>query len=177
MKHLKYERKRSLSRAEAADQLSALADALRAGGEAELHMGGGVLNLRIPEELRGEIELSVEDGEVEVEVELKWPIADDRKPRAKGGAAAEKPASRKSPKKPVVEKAPAKKGSEKAPEKKAQAKKTPAKKTPAKKTPEKKASAEKTAAENSTAKKAAVKKPVAKKAVAKKAAGKKASAK
>ncbi|MFB7940526.1 amphi-Trp domain-containing protein, partial [Streptomyces sp. NPDC056049] len=70
MKDFKYERKRSLSRAEAADQLSSLAAALRAGGEAELDWGGGVLNLRIPDDMRGEVELSVEDGEVELEVEL-----------------------------------------------------------------------------------------------------------
>ncbi|WP_282693902.1 amphi-Trp domain-containing protein [Streptomyces sp. CC208A] len=99
MKDLSYERERPLSREEAADRLSALADALRAGGEAELELGGGVLSLRIPDELRGEIELSVEDGEIELEVELTWPLGGAAKSPGKSegtkgkGAAAGKAAS------------------------------------------------------------------------------------
>ena len=73
MKDLKFEQKDSLSRLEAADRLSALADALRHGGNAELDLGPGTLSLRIPEELRSEIEIEVGDGQIEIEVELKWP--------------------------------------------------------------------------------------------------------
>ncbi|MGW2301913.1 amphi-Trp domain-containing protein [Streptomyces sp. NPDC001809] len=73
MKDLKFEQKRSLSREEAADQLTALADALRRGGEAELAMGAGTLSLRIPEELRCELEFEVSDGEIELEIEFTWP--------------------------------------------------------------------------------------------------------
>ncbi|TXS13770.1 amphi-Trp domain-containing protein [Streptomyces sp. adm13(2018)] len=73
MKDLKFEQKRSLSREEAADQLAALADALRRGGEAELAMGAGTLSLRIPEELRCELEFEVSDGEIELEIEFTWP--------------------------------------------------------------------------------------------------------
>ncbi|MFD2120338.1 hypothetical protein ACFSNO_13050 [Streptomyces cirratus] len=41
MKDLTFEQKSSLSRLEAADQLSALAEALRQGGDAELEFGSG----------------------------------------------------------------------------------------------------------------------------------------
>ncbi len=72
MKDLKFEQKSSLSRLQAADQLSALADALRHGGNAELELGPGTLSLRIPDELRTEIEVEVGDGGIELEIELKW---------------------------------------------------------------------------------------------------------
>ncbi|MFD0368319.1 amphi-Trp domain-containing protein [Streptomyces sp. NPDC127114] len=75
MTDLKFEQKRSLSRVEAADQLAALADALRKGGDAELELGAGTLSLRIPDELRGELEFEVDDGEVELEIEFTWSTA------------------------------------------------------------------------------------------------------
>ncbi|MFI1647789.1 amphi-Trp domain-containing protein [Streptomyces avidinii] len=75
MKDLKFEQKRSLSRLEAADQLSALAEALRHGGNAELELGPGKMSLRVPDELRTEIEVEVGEGEIEMEIELKWPTA------------------------------------------------------------------------------------------------------
>ena len=73
MKDLKFERKRSLSRLEAADQLTALADALRKGGEAELELSPGTLSLRIPDDLRSEIEVEIGSGEIELEIEFTWP--------------------------------------------------------------------------------------------------------
>ncbi|WP_329611743.1 amphi-Trp domain-containing protein [Kitasatospora herbaricolor] len=72
MSDLKFEQKRSLSRLEAADQLEALAAALRHGGNAELQLGPGVLSLRVPDELRSELEVEVDGGEFELEFELKW---------------------------------------------------------------------------------------------------------
>ncbi|WP_327262976.1 amphi-Trp domain-containing protein [Streptomyces sp. NBC_01232] len=75
MKDLKFEKKSSLSRLEAADQLSALAEALRHGGNAELELGPGTMSLRVPDELRTEIEVEVGDGEIEMEIELKWSTA------------------------------------------------------------------------------------------------------
>ncbi|MET7683391.1 amphi-Trp domain-containing protein [Streptomyces sp. NPDC005423] len=75
MKDLKYEQKSSLSRIEAADQLTALAAALREGGDAELEFGSGTLSLRIPDDLRGEVEVEVGDGEIELEIEFTWPAA------------------------------------------------------------------------------------------------------
>ncbi|MFF2790169.1 amphi-Trp domain-containing protein [Streptomyces sp. NPDC058049] len=75
MKDLKFEQKSSLSRLEVADQLSALAEALRHGGNAELELGPGKMSLRVPDELRTEIEVEIGDGEIEMEIELKWPTA------------------------------------------------------------------------------------------------------
>ncbi|KQX17053.1 hypothetical protein ASC82_02120 [Streptomyces sp. Root431] len=88
MKDLKFERKRSLSRHEAADQLTMLAAALREGGEAELKLGAGTLNLRIPEEFRSEVELEVGDGEIELEIELKWSTRGPREAPAPSAAVA-----------------------------------------------------------------------------------------
>jgi|GEM_PF-1719849 len=85
MKDFKFEQKASLSRTEAADRLTALADALREGGEAELELGTGTLNLRIPEDLRTEIEVEVEDGEIELEIEFKWPTAAARRAPSRAG--------------------------------------------------------------------------------------------
>ncbi|MFC5215191.1 amphi-Trp domain-containing protein [Streptomyces coerulescens] len=78
MKDLKFEQKRSLTRQEAADQLTALADALREGGDAEVELGPGTLSLRIPDDLRGEMEVEIGGGEVELEIEFKWPTASTR---------------------------------------------------------------------------------------------------
>ncbi|MFG2328642.1 amphi-Trp domain-containing protein [Streptomyces sp. NPDC048604] len=75
MKDLKFEQKTSLSRLEAADQLTALAAALREGGETDVELGPVTLTMRIPDELRSEFEVEVGDGEIELEIEFKWPIA------------------------------------------------------------------------------------------------------
>lgn len=78
MKDLTFEQKRSLSRHEAADQLTALADALREGGDAELDLGPGTLGLRIPDDLHSELEVEIGGGEIELEIELKWKTAPTR---------------------------------------------------------------------------------------------------
>ncbi|MGW1883459.1 amphi-Trp domain-containing protein [Streptomyces sp. NPDC001970] len=78
MKDLKFEQKRLLSRLEAADQLTALAAALRQGGDAEPELGPGSLSLRIPDDLRSEMEIEVGNGEIELEIEFKWPTAPTR---------------------------------------------------------------------------------------------------
>ncbi|WP_406277687.1 amphi-Trp domain-containing protein [Embleya sp. NBC_00896] len=75
MKDLKFEQKRSLSRLEAADQLTALAAVLREGGDAELELGPGTLSLRVPDNLRSEMEIEVGNGQIELEIEFKWPTA------------------------------------------------------------------------------------------------------
>jgi amphi-Trp domain-containing protein len=79
MKDLKFETKRSLSRLEAADQLTRLAAALREGGDAELELGPGTLSLRIPDDLRSEMEVEIGEGEIELEIEFKWPTAPTRR--------------------------------------------------------------------------------------------------
>ncbi|MFE7835823.1 amphi-Trp domain-containing protein [Streptomyces sp. NPDC057474] len=97
MKDLKFEQKRSLSRLEAADQLTALAAALREGGEAELELGPGTLSLRVPDELRSEVEVEIGDGEIELEIEFKWPTAPTRTAPSRTVAGTEKDTRRKNP--------------------------------------------------------------------------------
>ncbi|MFF9910379.1 amphi-Trp domain-containing protein [Streptomyces sp. NPDC013457] len=89
VKDLKFEQKRSLSRIEAADQLTALAEALRKGGEAELQFGSGTLSLRIPDDVRSEVEFEVSDGEIELEIEFTWPTGRHRRASAPAAAPAE----------------------------------------------------------------------------------------
>ncbi|MFI7234413.1 amphi-Trp domain-containing protein [Streptomyces cyaneofuscatus] len=91
MKDLKFEQKRSLSRLEAADQLTALAAALREGGDVELELSPGTLSLRIPDDLRSEMEVEIGDGEIELEIEFKWPTAPTRTTPSRTVAATEKP--------------------------------------------------------------------------------------
>ncbi|MGI5376637.1 amphi-Trp domain-containing protein [Streptomyces sp. CA-251387] len=96
MKDLKLEQKRSLSRLEAADQLEALAAALRQGGEAELEIDPWKLSLRIPDDLRSEIEVEVSDGEIELEIEFTWPTgAADQAASSEAAADAEPAADRR----------------------------------------------------------------------------------
>ena len=95
MKDLKFEQKTSLSRIEAADQLTALAAALREGGDAELELGPGTLSLRIPDDLRSEMEVEVGNGEIELEIEFKWPTAPTRTAQSQTAAGAQKVTSRK----------------------------------------------------------------------------------
>ncbi|MGW4232494.1 amphi-Trp domain-containing protein [Streptomyces sp. NPDC004980] len=78
MKDLTFEQKTSMSRLEAADQLGALAAALREGGDVELEFGSATLSLRVPDELRSEMEVEVGDGKVELEIEFKWPASPPR---------------------------------------------------------------------------------------------------
>ncbi|MFF7543850.1 amphi-Trp domain-containing protein [Streptomyces canus] len=89
MKDLKFEQKRSLSRREAADQLTALAAALREGGDAELELGAGTLSLRIPDDLRSEMEVEIGEGEIELELEFKWPTVSTRSEPSPTDAGAE----------------------------------------------------------------------------------------
>ncbi|MFC9507837.1 amphi-Trp domain-containing protein [Streptomyces sp. NPDC057002] len=99
MTDLKFEQKRSLSRLEAADQLTALATALREGGDAELELSSGTLSLRIPDDLHSEMEVELDNGEIELEIELKWPTTPKRTtPPVK--AARKSPSPSPSPSKP-----------------------------------------------------------------------------
>ncbi|MEU8677838.1 amphi-Trp domain-containing protein [Streptomyces sp. NPDC048560] len=95
MSDLKLEQKRSLSRQEAADQLTALADALREGGDVELELGAVSLSLRVPEDLHCEMEVEVGDGEIELEIEFKWPIAPTRSAPSRTAAGPEEAEKKK----------------------------------------------------------------------------------
>ncbi|MEV3909169.1 amphi-Trp domain-containing protein [Streptomyces canus] len=96
MKDLKIEQKRSLSRREAADQLTALAAALREGGDAELELSPGTLSLRVPDDLRSEIEVEIGDGEIELEIELKWPTVTPRTEPSRTAAGTDEATTRES---------------------------------------------------------------------------------
>src|ERR1700740_3440591 len=72
MPKLKFEKKESLSRKEAAARLREIAQALGAGGEFELKRGGGKLTFDVPNEVTFELKIEIEDGETELEVEIKW---------------------------------------------------------------------------------------------------------
>ncbi len=81
MADVAFERKRTLSREDAARWLSALAEGFAQGGEMTLPVGaGGVVTLRIPDEVRAEFEVEITGDRVEIEVELNWSLtgrADD----------------------------------------------------------------------------------------------------
>ncbi|MET9761550.1 amphi-Trp domain-containing protein [Streptomyces sp. NPDC006372] len=96
MADLKFEQKRSLTRLEAADQLTALAAALREGEDAELELAPGTLSLRIPDDLRSEIEVEIGEGEIELEIEFKWPTTPTRTAPSRTAPDTEKPTRRKS---------------------------------------------------------------------------------
>ncbi|MGX1910107.1 amphi-Trp domain-containing protein [Streptomyces phaeochromogenes] len=100
MKDLKFERKRSLSRLEAADQLTSLAAALREGEDAELELGPGTLSLRIPDDLRSEIEVEIGNGEMELEIEFKWPTTPTRPERSRTATGTEATTRKGVPAKP-----------------------------------------------------------------------------
>lgn len=71
MAEVKFKKKESMSRADAAARLSEVADAL-ASGQFELERDGEKLELDVPDEVTLELEVEVEDNETELEVEVKW---------------------------------------------------------------------------------------------------------
>jgi amphi-Trp domain-containing protein len=76
MADVTYERKKGVSRAEAATWLAALAKAFEHGGEAQLPVGGGgTVTLRLPDEVEAEFEVEISGDEVEVELEFTWSLA------------------------------------------------------------------------------------------------------
>jgi amphi-Trp domain-containing protein len=102
MKDLTFEQKRSLSRFEAADLLTALATALQEGGEAELELRPGTLRLRMPDDLRSEMEVEIGSGEIELEIEFKWPTAPTRPAPSRTATGTEEATTRKNaPAKPA----------------------------------------------------------------------------
>lgn len=109
MTDLKFEQKRSLSRLEAADQLAALAAMLREGGQAELALGAGTLSLRIPDDLRSEIEVEVDAGQIELEIELTWSTAGAKTAPSRPAAAPEQTREKTPARKVPARNAPARK--------------------------------------------------------------------
>ena len=75
MADVSFERKKSLSREEAAVWLTALAKGFSHGGEVKLPVGGGgTVSLSLPDEVRAEFEVEISGDEVEVELEFTWSL-------------------------------------------------------------------------------------------------------
>ena len=75
MADVSFERKKSLSRQEAAVWLSALARGFAHGDEVTLPVGGGgTVTLRLPDEVRAEFEVDISGDGVEVELEFSWAL-------------------------------------------------------------------------------------------------------
>jgi amphi-Trp domain-containing protein len=76
MADVSFERKKVLSREEAAMWLSALSKGFARGGEVELPVGdGGTISLHMPDEVKAEFEVEVNGAEAEVELEFTWSLA------------------------------------------------------------------------------------------------------
>jgi amphi-Trp domain-containing protein len=75
MADVSFERTKSLSREEAAVWLTALSRGFSHGGEVKLPVGsGGVVTLRLPDEVKAEFEVEISGDEVEVELEFTWSL-------------------------------------------------------------------------------------------------------
>lgn len=79
MADVSFERTKSLSREEAAVWLTALSRGFSHGGEVKLPVGsGGVVTLRLPDEVKAEFEVEISGDEVEVELEFTWSLVRSR---------------------------------------------------------------------------------------------------
>ena len=72
MPKLKFEQKENMFRTEAAARLSAIADALGSDAEFEHERGGEKQELKVPDQVRFELEVEIDGNETELEVEIKW---------------------------------------------------------------------------------------------------------
>ncbi len=74
MTSMKFKKKEHLTRVEAADRLTELAEALRSSARLELERDGEEIELEldVPERVMLEFEVEIEGGETELEVEIKW---------------------------------------------------------------------------------------------------------
>jgi amphi-Trp domain-containing protein len=73
---MKVEQKQALSRQEAARFLAALAQELEQDGRVTVALGSSTLEFAVASQLDCELEVSVDGGQLELELELKWSLAD-----------------------------------------------------------------------------------------------------
>ncbi len=66
------EQKETVSRKEVVTRLRKLASMLAKGNDVKFELGGTVMKVHIPDEVQLKVELEVETGERELEIELKW---------------------------------------------------------------------------------------------------------
>jgi amphi-Trp domain-containing protein len=72
MELFEIEQKETLRREEVAQRLHALADALARHNDIEFDRGGMHFKLKVPDEVNVKVELEIETGETELEIELSW---------------------------------------------------------------------------------------------------------
>jgi len=72
MELLEIEQRETLRREEVAKRLHALADQLSRHNDVEFDRGGAHFRLKVPDEINVKVELEVEDGGTELEIELSW---------------------------------------------------------------------------------------------------------
>jgi amphi-Trp domain-containing protein len=72
MELLEIEQRETLRREEVARRLHALADQLARHNDVEFDRGGAHFRLKVPDEVNVKVELEVEDGGAELEIELSW---------------------------------------------------------------------------------------------------------
>jgi amphi-Trp domain-containing protein len=72
MELFEIEQKETLRREEVAQRLHALADALARHNDIEFDRGGMHFKLKVPDEVHVKVELEIETGETELEIELSW---------------------------------------------------------------------------------------------------------
>jgi amphi-Trp domain-containing protein len=94
MSDVKLERKESISRQDAAEWLTLLAEAFAKGSHVELPFGPGSVSLHVPDQVRAEFEVEVERDEVELEVEFKWSTAQPAAAPIQAAETAPTPSSR-----------------------------------------------------------------------------------
>ena len=66
------EQKETVSRKEVVTRLRKLASMLAKGNDVKFELGGTVMKVHVPDEVQLKVELEVETGERELEIELKW---------------------------------------------------------------------------------------------------------
>ena len=66
------EQKETVSRKEVVTRLRRLASQLAKGNDVKFELSGTVMTVHIPDEVQLKVELEVETGERELEIELKW---------------------------------------------------------------------------------------------------------
>jgi amphi-Trp domain-containing protein len=72
MSDMKFKKQENVTRDEAALRLMEIATALGRGEKFELVSGGERIRLDVPDWISLELKVDMEDGETELEVELKW---------------------------------------------------------------------------------------------------------
>ena len=69
---IELEKKQTLRREEAAQQLRDIADELASGNEIVMEQGGLRFTVKVPDEVTMKVEVEIEDDEREFEIKLSW---------------------------------------------------------------------------------------------------------